>query len=110
MAVRHVDLKDDTLTGQVRSAGEGRQTAHLRCSFSLMLQHALSPCTRYYLGRQGVVSMGIARLLMEPQAGAPHGPMFKRRARNDDGGRDERELCTIGLFMRFVVHADRDHV
>ena len=73
MAVRRVDLQGPMLTGQARAAAEGRETAHLRCRFSFILQQALSQRTRFHLCRQGVLCLGLHSPLPGPELGEPGG-------------------------------------
>lgn len=49
MAVRCVDLLCNMPTGRTRAAAEGRETAHLHCCLSFMLQHTLSQRIRHHL-------------------------------------------------------------
>lgn len=85
MVISRVELQDDVPTGRVRVAAEGRETAHLRCPFSFVLQHALFQRARHSLCRQGVGCMEAPHPAMEPEtAEAPLGLTYQRRARDSD--------------------------
>lgn len=79
IVVRHVHFQDDVPAGRAHAAAEGRQMTYLRRHSSLMLQRALSHCTRHQLCQQNVVYMEAARPRTNSEAAeAPSGPLLQQ--------------------------------